>query len=277
MDRLADACLPLLPRHLIEHTIPCTKNSYAVSPRHWCACPSNGPKLTIKDVLREIPTNLKDVLKMTDTSPQWKQVLSEDYSKTVERLELPTLLALLNKIPTTLQEPMFIDKNVRVESLENSAPAYGSTQMDATLTTDGRQMSLRVLPLEEAACCQELPEERIQRGTVTINTGPPSVALGVAPREWRSKVHFLWSINHTFCREPLRMFGLFLAYPRTVIFSRLASLPGQSTTATSSWSEANGLGLAVDNSRGRYMIRYNSGSVTEAYITLAPRHLFEHP
>ena len=101
------------------------------------------PNLAIKDVLREIPTNLKDVLKTTDTSPRWKQILSEDYSRNVERLELPTLLALLNKIPTTLQEPMFIDKNVRVESVENSASACGSTQMDATLTTDGRQVYYR--------------------------------------------------------------------------------------------------------------------------------------
>ncbi|KAH0487040.1 MAG: hypothetical protein KVP17_001411 [Porospora cf. gigantea B] len=51
------------------------------------------PKIAIKDVLREIPTHLKEVnicfhrglvsvLKTTDTSPQWKQILSEDYSKT---------------------------------------------------------------------------------------------------------------------------------------------------------------------------------------------------
>ena len=54
---------------------------------------------------------------MTDTSPRW----NEGYSRTVKHLELPTLLALLNKIPTTLQEPMFIDRNVTVESVENSA------------------------------------------------------------------------------------------------------------------------------------------------------------
>ncbi|KAH0475134.1 MAG: hypothetical protein KVP17_002144, partial [Porospora cf. gigantea B] len=101
------------------------------------------PNLTVKDVLREIPTNLKDVLKTTDTSPRWKQILSEDYSRTVVHWELSTVLALLNKIPTTLQEPTFIDKNVRVENVENSASACGSTQMDATLTTDGRQVHYR--------------------------------------------------------------------------------------------------------------------------------------
>ena len=101
------------------------------------------PKLTVKDVLHEIPTNLKDVLKMTGSSPRWNQILSEDHSKTLMDWELPTLLALLNKIPTTLQEPMFIDKNVRVESVENSASACGSTQMDATLATDGRQVYYR--------------------------------------------------------------------------------------------------------------------------------------
>ena len=287
------------------------------------------PILTIKDVLREIPTKLKDVLKTTDTSPRWKQLLSEDYSKTVERLELPTLLALLNKIPTTLQEPMFIDKNVRVESVENSASACGSTQMDATLATDGRQVHYRQrkigaitehlleaedgsrlvialysgsdescfchwldcnpsesrfaeMSLEEGSrtllapcCCQELPEERIQRGTVISNTGPPGVTPRVAPGEWRSKVHFPRSIKHTFCREAsgeglfasdLGMFGPFLDYPRTVIFSRLASLPGQSTIATASWSEARGILLLVDNSRGRYRIRYHPGSVTETCV-----------
>ncbi|KAH0487451.1 MAG: uncharacterized protein KVP18_001804 [Porospora cf. gigantea A] len=98
---------------------------------------------TIKDVLHEIPTNLKEVLKMTDTSPRWKQLLSEDYSKTVEHWELPTLIALLNKIPTTLQEPMFIDKNVRVESVDNSASACGSAQMDVALTTDGHYVHYR--------------------------------------------------------------------------------------------------------------------------------------
>ncbi|KAH0480669.1 MAG: hypothetical protein KVP17_001884 [Porospora cf. gigantea B] len=287
------------------------------------------PKLSVKDVLHEIPTNLEEVLKTTHTSPRWKQVLSEDYSETVAHLELPTLLALLNKIPPTLQEPMFIDGNVTVESVENSASACGSTQMDATLTTDGRQMYYRQrkigaitehlleaedgsrlisalysgsdgscfchwlkcnssesplpdMSLEEAArtflaacCCQKLPEERIQRGTVIINTGPPDVASGLAPGEWRSKVHFPRSIKHTFCRKAsgeglfasdLGAFGPFLDYPRTVIFSRLASLPGQSTTATASWSEANGLGLAVDNSRGRYMIRYPPGRVTETSV-----------
>ncbi|KAH0485716.1 MAG: uncharacterized protein KVP18_001263, partial [Porospora cf. gigantea A] len=85
----------------------------------------------------------KEVLKMTDTSPRWKQLLSEDYSKTVEHWELPTLLALLNKIPTTLQKPMFINKNVRVESVENRASACGSTQMDVALTTDGRHLHYR--------------------------------------------------------------------------------------------------------------------------------------
>ncbi|KAH0481961.1 MAG: uncharacterized protein KVP18_004445, partial [Porospora cf. gigantea A] len=100
-------------------------------------------KNTIKDVIHEMPKNLKEVLKMTDTSPRWKQLLSEDYSKTVEHWELPTLLALLNKIPTTLQEPMFIDKNVRVESADNSASACGSTQMDVALTTDGRHVHYR--------------------------------------------------------------------------------------------------------------------------------------
>ena len=80
---------------------------------------------------------------MTDTSPRWKQLLSEDYSKTVEHWELPTLLALLNKIPTTLQKPMFINKNVRVESVDNSASACGSTQMDVALTTDGRHVHYR--------------------------------------------------------------------------------------------------------------------------------------
>ncbi|KAH0487871.1 MAG: hypothetical protein KVP17_005293, partial [Porospora cf. gigantea B] len=99
------------------------------------------PKLTVKDVLHEIPTKLKDVLKTT--SLRWKQILSEDYSRNVVHWELPTLLALLNKIPTTLQEPMFIDKNVRVESAENRASACGSTQMDATLATDGRQVYYR--------------------------------------------------------------------------------------------------------------------------------------
>ena len=66
------------------------------------------------------------------------------------------------------------------------------------------------MSLEEAArtllaacCCQKLPKKRIQRGTVIINTGPPDVASGVAPGEWRSKVHFPRSIKHTFCREAL--------------------------------------------------------------------------
>ena len=80
---------------------------------------------------------------MTDTSPRWKQLLRDGYSKAVEHWELPTLLALLNKIPTTLQEPMFIDKNVRVESADNSASACGSTQMDVALTTDGRHVHYR--------------------------------------------------------------------------------------------------------------------------------------
>ncbi|KAH0471451.1 MAG: uncharacterized protein KVP18_001571 [Porospora cf. gigantea A] len=53
--------------------------------------------------MHEMPKNLKEVLKMTDTSPRWKQLLSEDYFKTVEHWELPTLLALLNKIPTNLR------------------------------------------------------------------------------------------------------------------------------------------------------------------------------
>ncbi|KAH0484093.1 MAG: uncharacterized protein KVP18_000313 [Porospora cf. gigantea A] len=80
---------------------------------------------------------------MTDTSPRWKQLLREDYSKTVEHWELPTLIALLNKIPTTLQEPMFIDKDVRVESIDNSVSACGSTQMDVALTADGRHVHYR--------------------------------------------------------------------------------------------------------------------------------------
>ena len=100
-------------------------------------------KNTIKDVIHEMPKNLKEVLKMTDTSPRWKQLLSEDYSKTVEHWELPTLLALLNQIPTTLQKPMFINKNVRVESVENRASACGSTQMDVALTADGRHVHYR--------------------------------------------------------------------------------------------------------------------------------------
>ncbi|KAH0479805.1 MAG: LOW QUALITY PROTEIN: uncharacterized protein KVP18_001701 [Porospora cf. gigantea A] len=80
---------------------------------------------------------------MTDTSPRWKQLLSEENSKNVEHWELPALLALLNQIPTTLQTPMFIDKNVRVESVDNSASACGSTQMDVALTTDGRHVHYR--------------------------------------------------------------------------------------------------------------------------------------
>ena len=287
------------------------------------------PKLAIKDVLHEIPTNLKDVFKITDTSPRWKQLLSEDYSRTVEHWDLLKFLSLLNKVPTTLQEPMFIDRNVRVESVENSVSACGSTQMDATLMTDGRQVHYRQrkigaitehlleaedgstlvialysgsdescfchwlachssespylkMSLEEAArtllaacCCQELPEERIQRGTVIVNTGPPDVASGEAPGEWRSKVHFPRSIKHTFCREAsgegviatdLATCGPYLDHPTAVAFSRVAVVPGQ-TTAAAAWSEGvEGHLLILSNSRGRYRIRSRPGSVSKTRV-----------
>ncbi|KAH0481959.1 MAG: uncharacterized protein KVP18_004445, partial [Porospora cf. gigantea A] len=131
-------------RYRRRRSSPSPRGSQPASLVHLSAhAAQRSQKNTIKDVIHEMPKNLKEVLKMTDTSPRWKQLLSEDYSKTVEHWELPTLLALLNKIPTTLQEPMFIDKNVRVESADNSASACGSTQMDVALTTDGRHVHYR--------------------------------------------------------------------------------------------------------------------------------------
>ena len=285
-------------------------------------------KHTIKDVMHEIPTNLKEELKMTDTSPRWKQLLREGYSKTVEHWELPTLIALLNKIPTTLQEPMFIDKNVRVESADNSASACGSTQMDVALTTDGRHVHYRRrkigaitehlleaedgstliialysgsdescfchwldcsssdtpvahMSLEKAAhtllaacCCQEVPKKRIQRGTVITNTAPRG-DLSVALSECRSKVHFPQSIKYAFCREglgegifagDLGTLGPYLDHSRTVAFSRVTAVPGQSTTAAASWSETSGNLLVVWSSRGRYWIRSHPGQVNETRV-----------
>ena len=54
---------------------------------------------------------------MTDTSPRWKQLLSEDYSRTVEHRDLLKFLSLLNKVPTTLQEPILNDASGRLVPL----------------------------------------------------------------------------------------------------------------------------------------------------------------